>query len=90
VKAAEKMIPKAVLLRALHEILDAARDPDGLVRKVGIPAGTDAARSFTLGWIEGIALGALGMNAPTTGWLSLRGPSDEGTGASNPDAVIVP
>jgi hypothetical protein len=70
VRTGEKLIPKATLLRALHEILDATRDPNGLVRKAGVPANDDDARAFTLGWIEGIARGALGVDPTTTGWLA--------------------
>lgn len=70
-KTAEKMIPKAKLLRALHEIMGAARDPDELaLMKADGPVNPETARAFTLGWIEAIARDALGAEAPTTGWLA--------------------
>lgn len=76
-KTAEKMIPKATLLRALHEIMDAARDPEGLLAKTGVKhiapdpilAGYEA-RAFALGYIESAARGALGAEPPKTGWLA--------------------
>lgn len=79
-KTAEKMIPKATLLRALHEIMEAARDPAQLLANNGIvhvarDPGVAAAeaRAFALGWIEGVARGALGAEPPTTGWLAPKG-----------------
>lgn len=69
-RSGEKLIPKATLLRALHEIMDAAFAPEKLVAgKVPTTATVDEARAFALGYIAGIARDALGAEAPTTGWL---------------------
>lgn len=68
---AEKMIPKARLLDALKEILDAARDPVQFAADHN--AGTNdprVAQAFALGWIESVARHAIGAPAPTTGWLA--------------------
>jgi hypothetical protein len=73
VKTPEKMIPKATLLRALHEIMDAARDPEGFTAatsSLGPAENSVEARAYALGWIEATARGVLGAEAPTTGWLA--------------------
>ena len=68
---AEKMIPKAVLLRALHEIMDMARHPEEYASKaIGAPIARDVAFPYALGFIEASARSALGADAPTAGWLA--------------------
>jgi hypothetical protein len=56
---------------ALQEILHAARDPQGLVRRqLNERVTQDGAHSFALGWIEAIARDALGVPPATIGWLA--------------------
>lgn len=59
---AEKMIPKKVLLAALHEIRDAAVDPAtfAAAHNTGAERLEDA-RAFCVGWIESSASHALGL-----------------------------
>jgi hypothetical protein len=68
----EKMIPKAKLLRALHEILGVAREPEKHVAAHGIVATGPDSHAYALGWIEAAARDALGAEAPTTGWLAAQ------------------
>lgn len=69
-RTGEKLIPKAVLLRALHEIMAIARAPgDFAARHVGSAAQVDE-HAFCLGYIEGVARDALAAAPPTEGWLA--------------------
>lgn len=60
-RTGEKLIPKAVLLRALHEILDAARDPEAFATRKEAPSPRTASesRAFALGDIQAAARDAL-------------------------------
>jgi hypothetical protein len=75
-KTAEKMIPKAVLLRALHEIMAAARDPEGLLAANEPTLDKGPEHAYALGWIEAIACHALGAERVQTGWLAPTRPVD--------------
>lgn len=59
-RTGEKLIPKKVLLDALHEILEAAQNPEAFAAKhfTGAVTSSDA-RAFSLGWIESSASNAL-------------------------------
>lgn len=62
------MIPKKVLLAALHEILEAAGNPETFARAHGAGAEckTSAdAMGFALGWIHSAASHALGLPEKT-------------------------
>lgn len=87
----EKMIPKKVLLAALHEILDIARHPEQYAAKAtGTTVGLSESLAFALGFIEGTAREALRAEPPTAGWLVAgASPSEQGTGAANADAAVV-
>lgn len=69
-KTPEKMIPKATLLRALHEIIDAAREPEKLLAEAGLTVANGAPHAYALGWIEAIACHALRAEPTQTGWLA--------------------